>query len=57
MRKRIAPTAVLWLLIGAAYFLIPLDGKHAELIAGALVIVATVALVPLAVRQRFAEYR
>ena len=24
MRRRIAPAAVLWLLVGAAYFLIPL---------------------------------
>jgi hypothetical protein len=54
LRKRvevliqIGGLAMLALLI---YFLIPLDGEHAELIAGALVIVAIFALLPWAVRR------
>ena len=45
---QIAGLAMLALLV---YFVIPLDGEHAELIAGALVIVATFALLPLAVHR------
>jgi hypothetical protein len=45
---QIAGLAMLALLV---YFVIPLDGEHAELIAGALVIVATFALVPWAVHR------
>jgi voltage-gated potassium channel len=44
----IAGLAMLALVV---YFVIPLDGEHAELFAGALVIVATFALVPLAVHR------
>jgi voltage-gated potassium channel len=39
------------LLALTAYFLIPLDRPHAEFIAGAFVLAATAALVPLAVRR------
>ncbi len=54
LRKRvevliqIGGLAMLALLI---YFLIPLDGEHAEFIAGAVVIVAIFALLPWAVRR------
>ena len=45
---QIAGLAILALVI---YFVIPLDRHHAELVAGALVIVATFALVPMAIRR------
>jgi voltage-gated potassium channel len=45
---QIAGLAIVALVV---YFLVPLDGENAELFAGALVIVATFALVPLAVRR------
>jgi hypothetical protein len=45
---QIAGLAMLALLV---YFVIPLDGDHAELFAGALVLVATFALLPLAIRR------
>jgi NAD/NADP transhydrogenase beta subunit len=45
---QIAGLAILALVV---YFVIPLDGEHSEFIAGALVVVAIVALVPWAIRR------